>query len=449
MQEEDMVIDSPLFDTNQFKKQIELILNASDSAKEIVDYTTAHDDEVLAAIDVVEDFLKKKHRLCYGGQAINAHLPAKKKFYDPNLSIPDYDFFTPSQKEDILYLSKQLRKRGFREISAREGMHKGTIKIYVNFVPVADITEIDSKLYSLLSERESRFNGISYLDINTLKMLMYLELSRPRGEVTRWEKVYSRLMLLNYYSSSKPCKEKIKKSTLSENEVELIMKYIKDEKRIFSGADLVGVYKTSLHGKRRANWIMHTHKPIYFYSNELEKDSSFFKTQLLKINPESKLSVQSIKSMGGDLIPNMKVFLRDDYPVLIIIEQNACHAFYTLPLKSNKTIRIASLDTLITLYFSLSLLKYKYIDLSALECLAQELIEISMRARAEPEKFPFPFISLQCSGHQKRLASLIREKVRRIQSQRQKKILSNSSTPLKRNLTMKRLKKDSSLIPQN
>ena len=29
---------------------------------------------------------------------------------------------------------------------------------------------------------------ISYLDANTLRMLMYLELSRPRGEVSRWPK---------------------------------------------------------------------------------------------------------------------------------------------------------------------------------------------------------------------------------------------------------------------
>jgi hypothetical protein len=98
--------------------------------------------------------------------------------------------------------------------------------------------------------------------------------------------------------------------------------------------------------------------------------------------------------------------------------------------------RAATLDTLITLYFSMGLLKYKFMSLSALECLANELVEISYRARNKPELFPFPFVSLICSGHQKGLPSLIREKVKRIKKKREKaKTQKNSST--KRNQTRK------------
>ena len=83
-------------------------------------------DNIIRAIDVIEEFLRKKHRLCYGGQAINAHLPAKYKFYNPEFSIPDYDFFTPNHESDITTLVKDLKKAGFTEISVREGMHDGT-----------------------------------------------------------------------------------------------------------------------------------------------------------------------------------------------------------------------------------------------------------------------------------------------------------------------------------
>ena len=62
----------------------------------------------------------------------------------------------------------------------------------VDYIPVADITTIDPVLYRILSKREYRVNGISYMDIHTLRMMMYLELSRPRGEVERWPKVYER-----------------------------------------------------------------------------------------------------------------------------------------------------------------------------------------------------------------------------------------------------------------
>jgi hypothetical protein len=425
MEQDTLTIHSPLFEESSFKKQLERISAAADSAQGIIDYTTAHNDEILRGIDIVEQFLRKKHRLCYGGQAINAHLPKKFKIYDPQYSIPDYDFFTPNQDDDIRVLSKMLRKAGFEEISAREGMHEGTIKIYVNYIPVADITALDSKLYQLLSEREFRNNGISYMDANTLRMLMYLELSRPRGEVTRWPKVYERLMLLNKYVpvDSGNCKRAVKKGLLSGEEVTAIMHYCIKEKRIFAGADLAGFYESAFTGRKKAKWLMYSKRPIYLYTNELDKDVTHFRYQLHHLGQQGgELRVHHVKPMGGDLVPDMVIFTRNKYPVFILISQTACHSYYNIPLKYGESLRIATLDTLITLYFSLALLKYKFMDLGSLECLGQELVEISYRARDSPDKFPFPFISLECSGHQSRLASLIREKVKRFDTRRKKKL---------------------------
>ena len=101
-------ISSTYFDKKQFQKQLAIIKQASELAQQKIDYASAHDDHILRAIEVVEEFLRKKHRLCYGGQAINAHLPAKYKFYDPEYSIPDYDFFTPSPDADITLIIKDL-----------------------------------------------------------------------------------------------------------------------------------------------------------------------------------------------------------------------------------------------------------------------------------------------------------------------------------------------------
>jgi hypothetical protein len=152
MAEDNMtILHSPHFDKQVYQTQINLISEAAIEARKRIDFLSAHDPDVLRAIDIVEYFLKKSHRMCYGGQAINAHLPAKYKFYDPRFNIPDYDFMTPEQDADIQTLSEMLRKAGFEEISAREGMHKGTIKLYVNYVPVADLTSVDPVLYTLLS----------------------------------------------------------------------------------------------------------------------------------------------------------------------------------------------------------------------------------------------------------------------------------------------------------
>ena len=238
-------IQSPRYDKEQFKKQLDIIVAASEEAQKRTDFKSAHDIEVLKAIGIVEEFLRRKGRLCYGGQAINAHLPKKYKFYDPEHNVPDYDFFTPDQDSDIEVLSEMLQKAGFEEISSREGMHAGTKKLYVNFIPVADLTQIDEHLYDLLHKEAFQDKGIQYMGADTLRMLMYLELSRPGGQVERWSKVYERLMLLNTYSPVKRCYSKLKKGLLNSKEVADIMDYITHEKRIFAGGDLNGLYEQS------------------------------------------------------------------------------------------------------------------------------------------------------------------------------------------------------------
>jgi hypothetical protein len=131
-----------------------------------------------------------------------------------------------------------------------------------------------------------------------------------------------------------------------------------------------------------------------------------------------KTYITKVEAVGGDLIPQMTIFLRQDVPFLVIISESACHSYYNVPLDGNKYLRVATIDTLVTLFFGLSLLKYKFTSLRALECLANELVEISYRARNKPDVFPFPFISLLCSGHQTSLPSLIREKVKRLKKKK-------------------------------
>ena len=122
---ENTFINSDYFDKQKFQKQLDIIKKASEQAQAKIDYASAHDDNIIRAIDVVEDFLRKKHRLCYGGQAINAHLPSKYKFYDPEFSIPDYDFFTPNQESDINGIIKDLKK----ELSYHLIMPRGTLQL--------------------------------------------------------------------------------------------------------------------------------------------------------------------------------------------------------------------------------------------------------------------------------------------------------------------------------
>jgi len=62
-------------------------------------------------------------------------------------------------------------------------------------------------IFQTLQKDALKIAGITYAPPNFLRMGMYLELSRPDGDVSRWEKVYKRLILLNkhYPLSSKEC----------------------------------------------------------------------------------------------------------------------------------------------------------------------------------------------------------------------------------------------------
>ena len=195
---DDPEILSPLLSKPQIQKQLDQLERVVKEAERRIDITVASDPSVAKAIQCVERFLRKKRRVCYGGQAINALLPEKRRFYDPQTTVPDYDFFSPSMEEDVAELIVDLEKDGFDDISKKLSMHEGTIKVYVNFIPVADCSEMNKEMFSILQKRAKSVDGILYCDPDFLRMMMYLELSRPRGEVSRWKKVFERLTLLNH-----------------------------------------------------------------------------------------------------------------------------------------------------------------------------------------------------------------------------------------------------------
>jgi hypothetical protein len=80
---------------------------------------------------------------------------------------------------------------------------------------------------------------------------------------------------------------------------------------------------------------------------------------------------------------------------------------------------IASMDTLITLYFSLGFVSTSFFDKGAMSCLANELVEISIKSRnMSPDQMIFPFVSLRCVGYQTSLPSLIKAKLKRMTPQK-------------------------------
>jgi hypothetical protein len=163
------------------KKELAILRKAIDKAEVKAKMELLNSEIIGEIINIVEKFLRDKKLICYGGTAINNILPKDEQFYNYDVEIPDYDFFSDNALKDCKELA----------------VHEGTFKVFVNYIPVADITQINPILFKSLKKDSIIINGIHYTPPNYLRMSMYLELSRPAGDVSRWEKVLKRLILLN------------------------------------------------------------------------------------------------------------------------------------------------------------------------------------------------------------------------------------------------------------
>ena len=179
------------------EKELEVLRAAVDKAEEKAGKKLTHSDEVKEIISIVEAFLREKKLICYGGTAINNILPTQDQFYNKDVEIPDYDFFSHNALDDAKRLADIYANKGYTDVEAKSGVHHGTYKVFVNFIPVADITYIPKELFKAIQKEAIRVDGILYAPPDYLRMAMFLELSRPRGDVSRWEKVLKRLTLLN------------------------------------------------------------------------------------------------------------------------------------------------------------------------------------------------------------------------------------------------------------
>ena len=184
-------LDDNIINTLYYEnKELEILKNAINVEAKKRGERIANNPIMKQIITVLEKFIHDKKLVCYGGTAINNILPSADQFYNRNLEIPDYDFFSPSSMNDAKELADIYYRAGFSDVEAKAGVHYGTYKVFVNFFQIADITQLDNKLFSSLKKNAINKDGILYSPPNFLRMSVYLELSRPRGYVERWNKVY-------------------------------------------------------------------------------------------------------------------------------------------------------------------------------------------------------------------------------------------------------------------
>jgi hypothetical protein len=414
--EEDIVVKKKHLIKNWslIEKRLE---DAVDRAKNNIKYEEAHDDQLLKGLSIVRDFIKNKKRVCYGGTAMNAILPIEKQFYDKNLDLPDYDFYTPDIEGDVADLVKLLEKEGFNDVYSKIGIHDGTMKVLVNYTPIADVSYIDPELFGVLYRRSILKDGIHYTDEYILRMMMYLELSRPKGMVERWSKVFERLELINEAFPIKGCTINVgKKPEISLEYRKIILDFIIQWKRILCNGPIVPLYRQGIR-KQNAIFRIQEGGPILFTSPDPAIDS----IALEKLLDDSTINLVRHRTRG-DLVPERVELRKGKKTICIIIKENACHSYIPFPTNDGRTIYIGSLEFLISLYLSLSIFTLHGEDILGprILCQVKELIKIS-RENCAAKKSQFPAFALKCRGHQPRFASLLREKVKRQKKEKDKK----------------------------
>jgi hypothetical protein len=421
-------IQSASFTKKSIQDVLQTLSETITQAADARDMDLVNDPELRRALNIVEDFLRNSRRICYGGMAINAHLPKERKFYDFQKTLPDYDFFTPNPEQDVRTLVQTFKRAGFSEVSARVGMHEGTTKLFINYTGVADITGIPQWLYNMLLKRSIQDDGIQYADADFLRMNMYLELSRPRGEVERWDKVYKRLLLLNFAKQPtvKYCgKKRTGMIRLDTETREGLLDYVIEKGLVFTGSELQKIY--SKPSQKQFAFIKHSQSPLVL----LVENPAYHIPVLRQILHNRGHSVSIVHWPDrGNILPELYGIKKDGKLAVVLISEQGCNAYNTIQLPGKRQLKIAALDTAITTYYMLTFIKgLEGLVPKSTHCFAEHLVDISMRTRDHGDAGQFSLFVETCEGHQPSKASLLREKHARVKLMKTRRRSHSSKRP--------------------
>lgn len=386
--------------------ELAILRHAVDETTMIKGKEIVNNEDVQKMILILENFLIKNKFICYGGTAINNILPKSDQFYNKEVEIPDYDFFSKNALEAAKELADIYYNEGFTDVEAKSGVHKGTYKVYVNFIPIADITYMNPEIYDNLEKDAIKMMGIYYCNPNYLRMSMYLELSRPAGDVTRWEKVLKRLTLLNKHyplKSNIDCKKILNEKDFITEDIFTVIKdsFIEQEVVFFGG------YALYLYSRYIPEHIKFSKIPQFDVLSDNPDQCSLIIKEKLNEHGIEHVEIIEHKSID-DIIPKHYEIKINKKSYAFIYEPIACHNYNTIVINGNK-VNVATIDTMLSFYLAFIYTNNKHYNKDRILCLAKYLFEIEQYNRLE-QKGILKRFSINCYGKQKGLNSIHAEK---------------------------------------
>ena len=411
------------------EKELSILRNAVDKIEKKTGYSLINNPSVKTIIEIVEQFLRERKRICYGGTAINNILPLEDKFYDKKVELPDYDFYSPDPLKDAKDLADIYYKQGFEEVEAKSGMHPGTFKVFVNYIPVADITYLVDDIYKNIKKRAIIVDNIYYTPANYLRMSMYLELSRPQGDVSRWEKVLKRLSLLNkhYPLKGKQCDYEeiqrlfeygVKQSVNKISGDETINNLTKVESDIFTttrdslisqGCVFFGAYANRMVLKQhpKIKKVAIPRIPDFdVLSLEPKNTARIIKERLVDIGIK-KIKIVKRPGVGEIIAPHYEVKVGVE-TLVFIYEPLACHSYNIINI-NNKKVRVATIDTMLSFYLSFAYVNRAYYKENRIICMSEYLFDVQQKNRLS-QKGLLKRFTIDCYGEQMTMEKMRAEK---------------------------------------
>lgn len=402
--------------------ELAILRSAVDKAEERQGRKEANSPDIKRIITIVENFIRKKKLICYGGTAINNILPKQDQFYNKDIEIPDYDFYSSNALNDAKELTDMYVDEGFVEVEAKSGQHFGTFKVFVNFIPVADITMLPKELFNAIKKETIKISGILYAPPNLLRMGMYLELSRPAGDVSRWEKVMKRLTLLNknYPLNASQCahidfQRKMADEKKGDEIYENVQKTLVDQGVVFFGGYAISIYAKYMprHLQRKLQKI-----PDF----DVLSEEPLVTAQIVKerLNDIGIKNVKIIKrpSVGEIIAPHYEIQVGND-TVVFIYEPLACHS-YNIVKEDGYDVKVATIDTMLSFYLAFLYADRPYYDKNRILCMSKYLFEVQAKNRLA-QKGVLRRFSISCMGHQETIEEMRAEKAEKFKELKDKK----------------------------
>ena len=377
-------------------KELNIVKLVANIAEE--KYAIKMTSKTLNIIKTVEEFIRKNNLICYGGMAINNILPKRDQFYS-NKDFPDYDFFSNDALKHAKELTDIYYKAGYGNVEAKSGFHPGTYKVYVNFFNIADITQLNQLYYENLKKKAITVNKIMYCPPDFLRMSLYLELSRPKGDVSRWEKIFPRLRLLNknYPMKSKKCSNKKETMTRENiNNYNKIKNYLIKEKVIFFGGFADKLY--TKYSKKKSVYNQ-------YILDVLSPNAKLCSDNLKKNNSDIKIT----KKEGiGELIPQHYVIKINDKIYVNIYQSQACYTYNKIKVGKN-IVNIATIFTILSFYLIFIFTNNEMYDINRTLCTAHMLQNIYLKNKLKNSGLLKVF-TIQCLGEQETFEDILQEK---------------------------------------